>query len=77
MALKFDEVKDADDKMEIIKNTDENIRKAFRIYTKKYPNYSKDGICVMLAEKTAKSRASIWRIIENAPAKPGRGIVTF
>jgi len=80
MTLRFDEIKEVKavkKKLSIIKNTDEEIRHAFEIYSKNNPNLNKDGICTMIAEETGKGTRTIWRIINNDPEPPKRAIITF
>jgi hypothetical protein len=63
MSLKFDSIEDADQSLTVMKNQDELIKLIFEIYKNKYPKYNKDTICKMIAEKSGKSRSTIWELI--------------
>jgi hypothetical protein len=63
MSLKFDSIEDADQSLSIIKKQDEIIKIVYEIYLKKYPKFNKEGIVKMIAEKSGKSRSTVWDTI--------------
>lgn len=61
--IKIQSIKDADKKLEIIKNKNENIKRIYEFYCAKYPNEKKETIVNMLAEKLNLKRTRVWEIV--------------